>query len=100
MGFDELSSHPFLDLEYSVPGPNTVSKLSVTLDIATSAGTDRPLQFVLELQCCPLFTYIFSLKDFLLVTGNFQQNFVCRYVEFKIFILVLLLPVPSVSEPH
>ena len=46
MGFDELGSHPFLELEESVPGPNTVSRLSITLDIATAAGTHPPPFFL------------------------------------------------------
>ena len=38
LNFDELGEHPYLDLEQSVPGPNTVARLNIALDAATSAG--------------------------------------------------------------
>jgi hypothetical protein len=41
LGFEELGEHPFLDLEHSVPGPNTLARLNIALDMATAAGKDH-----------------------------------------------------------
>ncbi len=38
LSFEELGEHPFLELEYSVPGPNTLARLNIALDAATAAG--------------------------------------------------------------
>jgi hypothetical protein len=38
LSFEELGEHPFLELENSVPGPNTLARLNIALDAATAAG--------------------------------------------------------------
>lgn len=48
LSFDELGEHPFLDLEHSVPGPNTVARLNIALDAATAADRNKDTEVAVE----------------------------------------------------
>jgi hypothetical protein len=63
LSFEELGEHPFLELEYSVPGPNTLARLNIALDAATAAG-----KFTHWLHDASCWTFLAVLASFIYVT--------------------------------
>ncbi len=66
LSFEELGEHPFLELEYSVPGPNTLARLNIALDAATAAGKVHSLAtwcFLLDILSGPCKLYFCTFKD-------------------------------------